>query len=453
MLNRRLTLIVALWLVSIAAALPAQTPAPGSAAGTAPGATPPGALSRALSDTPWQDRAWGISVRLPVGVILKSETADGQHLFRAADPQGLFQLSLQVKRSGKMLKIEDVAKVAREQIQTLQGAAQVLEERAEPLMKRPAVVIHASVPEGGTEQVLLSQAIVQIDAQTFAVLEGRCKIANAQEVLPIFEAVIDTLDMTDLNAIEKQRQAALQAGREWRMGIKLSEIESALVPEQWFRLLRDNKDIGFMNMRQRRAQREGLHGVGIEIQARIFQADRTVDVLEEYFLSDDDRQEFWKITTTARPADADHLPPSNPLPVGKNITYVETGIRTDGEILVTFDSNEGNWRSKKEQMQRPAVGYLSQVERILLPQLLPIDHPATYGFYCYHRGAGKVMYRTEQVTPALTGFTLTTRQAPNDPEIRAAYTAQRRLVEQTLSATDKMMPATPKDIQTRWINR
>jgi hypothetical protein len=416
-------------------ALAQQPAAPATA--QAPGA-------HRLADEVWEDRAYGIRVRLPVDVTAKSQTGD-DYLLRAADQHGQFTLALAVKRSNSILTLAKVADSARKQILSVQGTSDILEERNAAIMGRPGVVIHARMPLTTTGEQLLSQAIVQLDGQTFAVLEGRTAFGNRTNFQPVFDAVVASMEMDDPKVLDQRRQETLTAGHEWRTRVGIKALQTALLPEQLYRLVKDGQDIGYVRMRQGRGQREGFQGFEVEVQTRIVSGADNIDSLARFFLSDDDRAEFWTITTTKRPAAA--------APAGAAagaLTFVETGIRTDDEILISTDGPPGH---KKNRLARPPVGYLSQVEAALLPQILPIDRPATYGFYFYNARDGRLTFRTDQVTPALTGFGLSTRLSPNDAPIRSMYTAQRVLVEKELGPGEKQLPTTAQELQRLWTGR
>jgi hypothetical protein len=398
----------------------------------------------ALSPEPWEDRAYGFRVRLPEGLAIKSQTGD-EYLFRAADEKGVFLLSLAVKRSNSVLTLAQVTESARKQILSVQGTSEVLSERNVTLINRPGVIIHARMPMvvAGGEQ-LLSQAIVQLDAQTFAVLEGRTPFTERAKMEPLFDTVAQAMQMDDPKVVDQRRQEALTAGQDWRSRVGLKAMQDALVPEQLYRLVRGSDDVGYVRMRQGRGQREGFSGFEVEVQTRVVAENNHIDSVARFFLSDDERAEFWTITTTRRPAQSAPGQPAG------GVTFSETGIRTENEILVTTDGPTGQ---RKNRLAKPPIGYLSQFEAMVLPQILPIDRPATYGFYFYSARAGKLTFRTDQVTPALTGFVITTRLSPNDLDIRSNYTAARVLVEKQLGNDEKQLPTTAAELARIWAGR
>jgi len=67
-----------------------------------------------------------------------------------------------------------------------------------------------------------------------------------------------------------------------------------------------------------------------------------------------------------------------------------------------------------------------------------------YGFYWYSSDRQKVVYRSDRVIPALDRFTLVTRLSPDDAELRAVYSSDRKMIEKQLSATRKLLPTTPQ---------
>ncbi len=61
-----------------------------------------------------------------------------------------------------------------------------------------------------------------------------------------------------------------------------------------------------------------------------------------------------------------------------------------------------------------------------------------------------IAYRTERVVPIFNGFEIVTRAAPNAHEVSSQYDADRRLQHRKLPIGHELIPATTRDIRTRW---
>lgn len=405
---------------------------------------PTSAKGRGLSDERWSDKAYGLSLKPPLGVRMLSQTAD-DYLLRIADEGGLFNMSVSVKQSRSPLTLEKVAQLAQEQVGKAQGVAQLLSKKEMQLAGRPGIVMYFKMPYGKSGYSMFGQSVVQLSPLSYAVIEAVCDIAKQEEIQPLYEQMLASLEITDPRELDKQREAAIQAGLQFRIALSLKQIHSALVSEQYYRMVEAGKDIGYMRVRQQTGKRDGKNAVALELQYRFAMSGGWIDLLANYFLFDDDSSEQWSITTTRR-YDAPVAPGKGAAAVTKE-NFVETGIRAGNELTITIDSPAGH---KQQKFEVPKSGYLSQVEAWLLPQLLPIDRPATYGFYCYHSNLGKITYRTEQVTPTLDGYSMNTTLSPNEPAIRASFGSDRKLQEKALNAQRSLVPATPDEILKIW---
>ncbi|MBI1369106.1 MAG: hypothetical protein GC162_10685 [Planctomycetes bacterium] len=403
------------------------------------------AAGRPLSDHRWYDRSYGLSFLVPEGTTVKSLTVDTA-IMRMEDDKKIFNMSLQVKRSRSVLTLKQVADEAKIEIRGALGNNKILDVKDRKVAGLPAVVIYNSSPLADGRQIIMGQAIMQMDPQTFAILDMRSEIKNAGVSQPTFEAVLDSMEIEDPKAIAAQREAALQAGANWRRGVDLKKLHASLVPEQYYRIVdAEGRDIGYMRVRQTDEAVGGKKGVSVEMQSRIAAQQYYFDSIGTVFLSDDDSMEAWKTITTRKPQ---VVRGNGPQQGFQNST--ESGIRTGDAITVTTDAPQG---AGKRDYARPKIGYLSQVESYLLPQLLPIDRPGTYAFYFYSALEGKVGFRTDTVTPMLSGVVIETRLSPNDAPRKATYDANRKLVEKDLGGGNKMIPATAADIQRIWQNR
>ena len=405
--------------------------------------------ARPLTDQRWHDRAYGLSFLIPQDMRVVSRTADTAAA-RVEDQLNQMSISLHVKRSRSILTLKQVAKEAREQILSRISVNHILEEKSNiTIADQPAAVIYAQTKSAKGEDILLGQAIMQLDPQTFAVME----VTSALNEYPIahdtFEAVLGSMQRMNPEQIAKQRAEQLKLGIEWRTELRPEQIHKALIGEQWYRVLDGKRDMGYMRVRQHKASQSGKTGVAVEVQQRIAIAADYYDSLATYFLADDDSVEMWKVTTTRRSIAA--RPNADPNAKNQQAdTYVETGVRAGEEVNITLD---GPRQADKRKYNRPERGYLAQVEAQLLPQLLPNDRPGTYGFYYYSSSNNAVSFRTDTVTPTLTGFTVATRLSPNDPELKATYNAQRQLIEKQLGNDRRLVPTSAAMIQQIWKGR
>jgi hypothetical protein len=445
--------------------------------GEEPAANPGAAL---LSNERWIDRTYGLSLLPPAGTRTVTQTVD-DYVMRMADDQGVYTMSLSVHHSKKALAFEKVVDAAKEQLGWAQPTVAPIAERPFKVQGRPAHLLYVQLPQVKGKDLLMAQLLVEVNPETFAVLEMQAEMAKKVVVTPIFEAVAASVEIADPKELNKQREQAIDAGQAWHDKLTLKQIHGALIPDQLFRMYdtQKNQDMGYMRVRQSVAAKGQQPGVVVEVQWRSVIGPVFFDTLAEYFLSDDNNSELWSITTTQRPAAEATTRPvgkpgKNPADTKANPTFVETGIRVGDEITVTVDEPPGPRQPSKpmkKTFQRPktiivervkggklvpetiAVAYLSQVESLLLPQLLPLDVPNTYGFYCYHSRRGLVTLRTDQVTPTLKGIAIETRLTTNEAALRLLVDGQHHVLEKQLSPQIKLVPTSAAELQKLWPNQ
>ena len=402
-----------------------------------------------LSDQRIDDRAYGLSFLAPIATRVRHVTL-GRRQIRVAEENDLYAMTLEVKTSRSLLTLEKVIESAREQVQQTQGTSQLLQQRQTKLGKLPAAVLYFRMPQAKGPEALLGEAIIQIDPSTYGILTVNCKYADTARVRPIFEAVLGSLEARDPKALDAERRTMVRAGIDWRRQTPMKTLRSALIPIQIFRLVEDDRlDVGYVQVRQFTDTYDSKPGVAVEWKSRVLDGDQYLDTLATFFLANDDSTEIWSIKTTKRHRDPSLRPKADPTRAPSN-TIVETGVRDNHRLRITVAGPRG---SKQRNLPIPKEGYLSQVEVSLLPQLLPFDRPATYGFYYYNATLGRVTLRTDQVVPALRGYRVLSRASPDLPLQRSSFTAQRRLQSQQLSETRKLVPTTSAALDQIWRGR
>lgn len=400
-------------------------------------AAPAGA--RELSKTRWRERAYGISLRPPVGTKMLQQTAD-QLLLRIADQEGAFTMSVDVKHARKPLKLKEVIGAAQRQMFRAQPVTEVLEIKIRKIAGRPGAVLYFRVPQADGHDALVAQALIHFAKKRIAVIDLKTPFKRREDFRPMFEAVLDTVKIVDPDVLNQRREAALERGRQWRRGLTLEQIHEALREEYYYRLIESGKDIGYIHVREYQTHAKGKPGVAIDVRSWIHLDKWTIHSVAHYFLSDDATRELWTIKTTRWPRGASSSST-------RSRTFTETGVRAGDRITVTIAGPAGH---QVHKYTKPEVSYLSQVEARLMPRLLPVNHPATYAFYWYNSSKGAVTLRTDRVTPMLTGYTITTRPTPNAPAQTSAYTGDGRLREKRLPGDRKLIPADEQMIRKLW---
>lgn len=468
---------------------PPGSPTPGTPGAAADAPLPAGPPIK-LSDVRWQEYAYGLSLLPPEDCRLVRKTA-AEHLLSITDETERYVVNVKVSRSTRSLTLEEVLHIARDQMnrsqpdnrpvvsQELAGdpkAAGKSDHTAVEKLQvdgRDAVLFYYLVPalfdvkaldrdtrpkdKAARDNAMIGQAILQVDSFTFVILSMTAETKDAQIVMPMFKSMLQSVRMADLKALNEQRTRAAAAGQKWRMNVTAERLRASLIPIQRFRLVKDNKDIGFMSLEQSAGQMRKQAGVRAIVRA--YMDDKSVRTIvgAEYFLSDDDENEYWTNMTTVHASSV----AAGGKAAGQGLkwdackehracfcyTFTEKGIRTGRNIAVTLEApNEFN---PPKQYNRPAGGYLSLLDAWVLPQIMTLDStgkrvlggPREYGYYWYNSSMGRMTWRNDKLVPIQGGFVLLSREAPNSLDLRGVYTAEGALKEKQLANGLKLLAA------------
>lgn len=420
---------------------PAQ-PAPAQRAPAQPASVLPGRPDQ--QDAPWRVGEWfeskaaGIALRVPEGAteVRRAGVPDliaefvnekqgmmvrvGKLEFRTAQPLADTKTIDGAKQVGILGSI--VSDFQREN-----PAAEVLRNEITQMHGRDVglVAFRFSL---GTSRRMMQQAIFKYndtyyyqvtmtsitskDAPAAGQIDPREKAAA-----DLFSDIVDSVQIIDRTEIAKDQEARLLRTRDLMEELRGPKtMNKVLMPEQWLRLTRDGKDIGYSYVAEERTKEDGREGVLISIRSRsVAGPDNQVDVVSRMFISDFWKHESWEhvVTTQAgKKSDSvselgmsdmeqkyrldttrkfgEGVPADDPKqpPVTKVMKYsleVRTVIGKTGGKPVTRELPE--W-------------YLPQAIRHLLPRMLPLDKPQTYMFVNYVSETHQLMTRYVDVGEA-----------------------------------------------------
>jgi len=427
-----------------------------------------------LAEQPWREEAYGLSMRLPEDMVPAPRLGSDVKLSRM-DRNHRMALVLSVKRPLRRLTLAQLAEEAKRQVAL--NVDQMIDTKRSRRLEidgRPVEVIYYRLPDIQGIKVhnrrwrgdeMLIQAIAPIDpvgsrdrltATHYVLIEARYRPADDDWVPATFEAMLSTLKIPDQQKLLQEREKAIRQGEAWRRRLTAEQLHAALVPEQVFRVVNaEGRDVGWVIERHERVTRELKPGVEIKILRHMRIPPFRVDVQAEYFLSDDRTYERWKAVQTQRPLGRVGRPGSGG-PPGEVISTAETGVRVParGEALAKIDIVLDGPDGKNPQSYRvPARGYLSRVEALLLPRLLPRDVPTTYGFYAYSPEEAGIRFRTDRIVPALGGHTHVAQPAPNTASIASDFGRDGNLLEQRLPGGKRLLPTTTRKLRVIWPGR
>jgi hypothetical protein len=281
-------------------------------------------------------------------------------------------------------------------------------------------ILAARFSAGATQRRLIQQAIIQANDQLYYTLTmttpgsanekgGDSTDPNEVAAVNAFKQVLDSVKLLDRAAVKDDQNERLFRTRALYVNLTPAKIKSALIPEQWMRLLRDGHDIGYTYTVEESDNAAGVDGVKIGIRSRSYPDQNTqVDGETWYGLSGDRRHENWSnlvwvqdlnrkaadLVTELGSSDMTSkkvLVGQPPFPKGQNppVQIVDVFV-----LNVQKVAKRTNAAPLKQDLP---PWYLPQAMSHLLPRLLPIRSPKSFMFAVYVSDAGKVMHRYVEI--------------------------------------------------------
>ncbi len=434
------------------------------------------ALDTYLTREVWHDDAFGVSLRPPLGSQLRHESADDVLLVISGDPgyvirvvirksKGTLETRVENTPKGAVTKgdwtvtqgdltIPKVMELSRDQITLSRRISPRILEQTDKLTLagHPAGRIYYSVPDAKLGTWCLGQTFILIDPRTVLMVTLQASTQHFPAARPIYQAVCDSLRLEDPRKLDEARKKLIESGQKWQRTVKFEAIAAVASREQWYRIIQNGLDVGYMRVKLSPDKELGMSGLQSVVQARLKLADGVYDTLAKSFLSQDMGQEIWSIQTTRRPAGS--APPTvrGPAAAGQGqpntVTWVESGLRTGPLLRVT---REGPAGMEQHKWPTPESGYIPQVELVVLGSLLPHDHAASYGFYAYYANSGKLTLRTERVVPGSDGgYAVYTRTSLEQPELKSRYDSSGQLLERDMGGGRRLVRSSQADIKAIW---
>jgi hypothetical protein len=296
----------------------------------------------------------------------------------------------------------------------------------------------------GLETLLSQQAIVRGEDRLYFTLTFTSPGSKAAGKEPgddpaearaveAFNEVLDTIRLLDQRPVVRDQEERLVFGTRAllvNLGGK-GMLQSRLVPQQWFRLLRNGKDVGYVYtieepadgipgdanaLRRKKPGRRGAggpEGILVGTRTRTMAGEEArVDVESWMFCANDRRVEEWstlQVVENLKDASKfDHATTvgSSSRRTGRRLDRAanQQGVRWDKEdpnqppVRETDDYVLNVTHSSRTENTEPLTQsvsdwYLPQALSHLLPRLLPLEEPKKYMFAVYVPDVRKVMHR------------------------------------------------------------
>ena len=254
---------------------------------------------------------------------------------------------------------------------------------------------------------------------------------NEAMAVEAFRQIIDSVRLLDRSKLREEQNERLYATRALFVKLNEKRLRDVLVPQQWFRLIRDGRDVGYLytieetadgipgaDDLQRAGNRPGGEfapgekGVLIGSRSRSVAGERQVDAESWMFMTMDRRHEDWSTGTLVQDRTA-KAPVDYATELGTSDRQMTRVVDHDGlergqkgdqfdpeqppvheaEIYTLNVTHIGKSREAQPLTRPLPPWYLPQAASHLLPRLLPVNQPKQYLFANYVGEARGVMLR------------------------------------------------------------
>jgi len=430
--------------LSGAAADPTTMPAMGPTMGPVAGPAVPSELSalkgrpdaepttQPVLGLPFTSQAAGISLRPPAGV--KSITrAGGESIVEFVNNEK--KISLKVTRTAlsKPLKLtipadapgptingekdKGLLEITVDQLVRSLPNSKVLRQDVMPLADHNAgiILLRGTV---GVQPQLIQQAIIQVNEQLYYNIiyatpgqpfDAPVDKPDATELAAtnMFRAVLDSVQILDQEKLRIDQEDRLFRTRSLFVNWNEAKLRSVLMAEQWLRVQRDGKDIGYSYIVEETETRGTTPGVKIGIRARtVPEAGRQVDGETWYHVSFDRKIENWssialftggdeKYYSTEFGSSVQRRKPvvdHNEVAAEKREKGENVGVKMVDIYSLTVHRVAKKTTKPEIERELPPF-YLAQGLGHLMPRLMPIKEPQKYLFASYSSADEEVKLR------------------------------------------------------------
>jgi hypothetical protein len=270
----------------------------------------------------------------------------------------------------------------------------------------------------GAQRRLVQQAIIQANDQLYYTLNFTTPGAKAsgpdvndpaeRTAVNAFRQVLDSVKLLDRAPIKEDQNERLFRTRALFVNLTPQRLKAAMIPEQWLRLMRDGKDIGYTYVVEEPDTQAGRDGIKIGIRSRsIPDADIQVDGETWYFVSLDRDHETWsnlawiqnkktrvddQITEFGISDRRTRSVYDPKLPIGDATDKNQPPVRNEISYVLTVKTVSRAGKSDPVIRNLP-VFYIPEAISHMLPRLLPLNEPKTYLFAVYVSDKREVMTR------------------------------------------------------------
>ena len=393
----------------------------------------------------WIEHGYGLSVQPPEGASVRPYTGGSQALVTFDTPSSTTRVFLSQIQTQQSLS-ELLAAAAWEVAYATENAV-LLEESNTVYVDRPGRFQWLySIAYDGSELVA-GHAILKVDPWTVVVLQCIADRANEDAARVEFDRFVSTLGLMDPAELNRSRTALLEAGAQWLSEIDHEALRFDLNGDQWFRMAHQEREVGWARVSEW-MDTDTLNKPAIAVSmSQLLEEDRSrLNQARQLLLSLDGEAEVWDTRITRHPVDAAGRPQERSVVAWE---YIGTRNRRHTGDVLSVAITEPD-RESFPTYELPPSGYLTQVERWLLPRLMP-RASTRMAFYCFHEPTGQLALMQVRVEPQAGGRNYVfIRPSPVSPEELWVVDRSGTLREVYLPDGRRLVRTTPEELAEVW---
>lgn len=404
-------------------------------------------VSPSIAQTVHEIGRLDLRLEVPTGCVVSEETLDNIPTTRIKAEDQTFEILIQRIASPKrvvggetvaVIGAPAVAEYVRDLILDGVPDSRVLFQESGRRIQngrteRPVEQFYILEPRPGSGSIVQGRTLFPLGGEEYAAFSLYCIESEfVGRGRPAYEQVLETVEFIHPADAQAQRLLAIESGQRVMAQLSGSHLAEVIKSnaERWERFYRVDdagreQELGFRVIRASRGHRGDLdpgkprerwstsdqqEGSLLRIDLRLLgEGNQVTNASSIFFLSDDEQQEAWRITTEVR---------SQPVP----IRATEIGMR-DGQFMQVMIHDA----AAQPLRVNPIIegrGYLPQLKAYLLgPLLVKAGIPIETGFYCYQSVHQTIELRRDSLerTSDGSGWKITTRLTADTPAQVSIY--------------------------------
>ncbi len=246
----------------------------------------------ALLGQDYKDESNGFKLQVPFGARIFQR--HGLELVSFVHDAKQWGGNVQHKTLDKNIIVEELLINSSGDLKKVFKVVQILESRATIVSGKPAgklvSALEAEYPTAvdnkgrplhtQTIPLLRQELMVQTATNQYMVLTFFAPLAQKEDAIRAFDAMIGTFDLLDRKAIEARRLAAVKVGQDWLARIHAEDLTTKILNNpQYFRIKIENHDVGYLRLdetavnRDPDASTDSYTGIVVVASSRTFPAD------------------------------------------------------------------------------------------------------------------------------------------------------------------------------------